>query len=142
MMRVKMIGRRYLDQFLAPGKLMWEQMKKIESTDDKTGEETRDGGAQKDKKNPEKLACLCRLREKIKPQTYQSDRDNDERDEPNQTIENDRQKSARLLVRFFKEEIAFDDIASRSSWQELVVKHSNQEQTGHSPKGEPNILDA
>src|SRR3954469_19548392 len=99
MMRVKMVGCRYLDQFFASWKFVREQVKEIESADHETGEEPGDGAPQKDQKDPEKLAGLRRLRKKIESETDQGDRDNHERNEPDQTIENYREKSARFLVR-------------------------------------------
>src|SRR6266705_6919795 len=107
-------------------------MKKIEAADDEAGQKSDDGAPEQKQQNPEQSSRLGSLRKQIEPHTDERDSDGDERQQPDQTIENHREQCARLFVWcLFEQKIALYNIAAGSTRQKLIVKHSNQRQTGN-----------
>src|SRR5260370_278734 len=81
--------------------------------------------------------------EQIETKSYERDRDRDQSDKSDQTIENHREQRARLVIRrFLEQEIALNNIAPRAAGQKLVVKHSDQKQPGQAREAEANLLHA
>src|SRR5262249_1061686 len=59
--RIKMVSRRNLNQFFASGKFVRQPMKKIEATDDETGEQGSDRATQKKQQYPKQSSCFRSL---------------------------------------------------------------------------------
>src|SRR5204863_7195405 len=113
MPRVKMIGGRDLDQFIFAREFMGQEMEEIKSADDKTRDQTRNRNSKQNAQSDEQLMrsktgfnCNRSSPEQIETKCYKRDRDGDQRDESDQTIENDSQKSASFMIRrLLKEQI-------------------------------------
>src|SRR5436309_15451725 len=102
-------------------------MEHIESADEKAGGQTRRRNAQEDEQNPQVTPRFVSLGEQIEAQTHQRRRYRDQRVQSDETIEHDREQSARVVIgSFFEQEIALNNIAARAARQELVVKHPDQ----------------
>ena len=150
MPRVKMIGGRDLDQFIFAGEFMGQEMEEIKSADDKTRDQTRNRNSKQNAQSDEQLMrsktgfnCNRSSPEQIETKGYKRDRDRDQRDESDQTIENDGEQGARFVVRrFFEQEIALNNIAAGAAGEKLIVKHPDQKQADETWDIESNLLHA
>ena len=101
-------------------------MEQIESANEKTGGETGNRNAQENEQDPEVAPRFMCLGQQIETQTHQRDRNRDQRDQADKTIEHDREQCARFMIGgFLQQQVALNNIAAGATWQELVVKHSN-----------------
>src|ERR1051326_486004 len=96
---VKMISGRDLDQFLASWKFVREEMKQIESANNKTRSKACNRGAEKDKQDPKVAARLMGLRQQIEAQANQGHRNCDQRDKTDETVEHNCEQRAGFPVR-------------------------------------------
>src|SRR3982751_49932 len=116
-------------------------MEKVEAADDETREQASDRNAEKEEQNPKQTPRILGLREEIETQTDQRDGNGDECHQSNEPVENHRQQGSCFFIRrFFEQQIAFNDIPAGSTWQKLIVKHSNQKQAGYSCHRQANSL--
>src|SRR5262249_20483634 len=87
MSSVKMICRCDLDQLVADGKFVRQQVKQVESANQKARNEACDRNAQKNKEDPKISTGLAGLGKQLEPHADERDSDGDECDEADKTIE-------------------------------------------------------
>src|SRR5882762_10493433 len=87
--------------------------------------------------------CHRRPPEQIETKRYEGDCDGDQRNKADQAIKDDREQRARFVVRsFLEQKIALNNVSARATGKKLIVKHSNQEQSGQARNVESNLLHA
>src|SRR6266496_3074838 len=117
-------------------------MEQVKSTNHKSGHQSQDRYPKEKKQKPKQISRLSSLREKIIAQSDEGDGNGDQSNEANETIKHDREQCACFFVRGFLEQIiAFYDITARASWEKLIVKHADQEQTREAGKAQMDLLD-
>src|SRR5437879_12311890 len=125
-----MEGGLHLDNFMFAGQFIGQEMEEIKSADDKTRDQTRNRNSKQNAQSDEQLMrsktgfnCNRSSPEQIQTKGYKRDRDRDQRDETDQTIENDGEQSARFVVRrAFEQEIALNDIDAGAAGTKSNVK--------------------
>src|SRR5437764_15115321 len=125
-------------------------MKEIKSANDKTRDQTRNRNSKQNAQSDEELMrsktgfnCNRSAPEQIKTKSYKRDRDGDQRNQANQSIEDNGEQGACFVIRsFLEQEIALNNIAACFAGAKLIVKHPDQKQAGEALDIESNLLNA
>src|SRR5215475_3664543 len=105
-------------------------MEQVKTADYKGGQQREHRCTEKKKQQPKQISRLRSLRQKIIAQSDQGDRNRYQRDKTDEPVKDDREQCACFFVRsLLQQVIAFHDIAACPSWEELVIKHADKEQT-------------